>query len=133
MKKLTEFFEKSRMVIFVLLGVVLISMTMKTQVIVLSYGEEYSLRLEYTLYGYCIRASAGLKATEPAISNEVYIGNSINQSVLKAVRQLELLGGEGNTVGVFVSGYPRNTEKLEQQIVALLTENGKNAQALART
>lgn len=122
--------ENWRIILIVVLGILLISCTLKTQAVVVSYGDDYSVRLEYTIYGYCIRASAGLKAAEPAISGEVYIGNSINTSVLKAVKQMQTLGGEGLEAGVFSSGYPRNNGKLEASIVEMLKENGINAKVL---
>lgn len=132
MKSIKEFLEKRRMVIIVLLGILLISLTLKTQAVIITYGGDYSVRLEYTLYGYCIRASAGLKAAEPAISGEIYIGNSIDASVLKAVKQMEKLGGNGLEVGVFTSGYPRNNQKLETSIIEMLKENGFSAKPLGQ-
>ena len=125
-----KIFENWRIILIIVMGILLISFTLKTQAVVISYGDDYSVRLEYTIYGFCIRASAGLKAAEPAISGEVYIGNSINTSVLKAVRQMEKLGGEGLEAGVFASGYPRNNSKLEAAIVRMLNENGIKAKVL---
>ena len=128
---MSEFFERKKYLLFGLLGALLITMTLKTQVVILTYGEEYSMRMEYTLYGYCIRASAGLKATEPAVQNEVYIGNSVESSVMKAVRQMEHSNGEKDTVGIMVTGYPRNTEKLEAQLIQIIEESGRTAQSLS--
>lgn len=127
---MSDFFERKKYLLFGLLGALLITMTLKTQVVILTYSDEYSMRMEYTLYGYCIRASVGLEATEPAVQNEVYIGNSIESSVMKAIRQMELLNGEKDTVGVMVTGYPRNTEKLEAQLIKIIEESGRTAQAL---
>lgn len=130
MSKVKEFVNNKKYIILCFIGVVLISMTLKTQVIVLTYGENYSLRMEYTLYGYCIRVSAGLKETEPAVSGAMYVGNSIDTSVLKAVEQMEKLTDEKQEVGIFVSGYPRNNEKLEQHLKTILEETGRSVSAL---
>ncbi len=130
MNKIRDFVNDKKYIIICIIGVVLISMTLKTQVIVLSYGDKYSLRMEYTLYGYCIRVSAGLKETEPAVSGAMYIGNSIDTSVIKAVEQMEKLTDEKYEVGVFVSGYPRNNQKLEQHLKTLLEETGRNVAVL---
>lgn len=130
MNKIIEFFESKRYFIYGILGALLISMTFKSQIIILSYTDNYSLRMEYTVYGYCIRASAALKATEPAVYNEMYFFNSLEDSILKASKQLQKLGGEGDTVKVMSTGFPRDNEKLEQKIISFLQENGINAEVL---
>ncbi len=130
MKKILSFFDSRRYIVYIALGVLLLSMTFKSQVVILSYGDEYSLRMEYTVYGYCIRASAGLKATEPAVYNEVYVGNSMSTSILKAVSQLEKLGGEGGTVRIMTTGFPKNNDKLELEIQKLLVDSGRNAEII---
>lgn len=131
MKKVWDFILGKKYLIYVVFGALLISMSFKSQIIILSYGDEYSLRMEYTVYGYCIRASAALKAAEPAVYNEMYLGGSIKSTVLKAVEQLEKLGGEGTTVKIMSYGFPRNNEKLELQLIEFLKENGKSAEVLS--
>ena len=130
MKKIWEFISSKKYFIYAILGVILLSMTFKAQIIILSYDDQYSLRMEYTVYGYCIRASAALKATEPAIKNEIYVCDSIDKSVLKAVAQLEELGGEGKTIKLMSTGFPKNNDKLEEHLIELLNNNGKKAELL---
>ncbi len=130
MNRFLEFVDSKKYLLFGLLGALLISMTLKTQVVILTYGDDYSMRMEYTLYGYCVRASAALKATEPAVQNEIYFGNSFETSVMKAVRQMENLNGEKDTVGIMVTGYPRNTEKLELQLKDVIEQSGREVEIL---
>lgn len=116
MSKISDWLSEHKILLFGALGVLLITMTMKTQVVILAYGNDYALRMEYTVYGYCIRASASKKAADPAIQNEIYIGNSVESSVLKAVRQLEKLDDEKQVVKLMSTGIPKNNDKLELQL-----------------
>ena len=117
--------------IYIILAILLLTMTFKSQIIILSYGEDYSMRLEYTVYGYCIRASAALKATEPAVYNEVYIGNSFKSSILKAVEQMEKLDGDEQTVRIMSHGFPKNNQKLELEIKQYLEETGRKVEIIS--
>lgn len=122
-----NFFDKlgdKKILIFGIIGALLISMTLKTQVVILTYGEDYALRMEYSVYGTCVRASASLKAAEPAIQNEIYYGNSINDSVLKAVKQLEKLDSDEKNVRLMSTGIPRNNEKVETSLKDMLESEG---------
>ena len=130
MSKFGEFIESKKYLLLGILGALLISMTLKTQAVVLTYGDNYSLKMEYTVYGFCIRASAALKETEPAVSGAVYIGSSIDASINKAVEQLEKLTDEKHEIGLFASGYPRNNEKLEQHLKTMLEESGRTVKLL---
>lgn len=131
MKKVWDFFADKKYIVYAILGVILISMTFKAQIIIISYDNDYSMRMEYTVYGYCIRASAALKSTEKAVSNEVYIGDSIDKSVLKAVEQMEKLGGEGKTVKIMSTGFPKNNDKLEARLVEIVQNSGRKAEVLS--
>lgn len=130
MSKFTDFLNDKKYLFLGILGALLISMTLKTQVVILTYGDNYSLRMEYTIYGYCIRASAALKETEPAVSGAMYIGNSMDASILKAVEQMEKLTEEKCEVGIFSSGYPRNNDKIEQHLKTILEESGRTVKLL---
>ena len=130
MSKFADFINDKKYLFFGIIGALLISMTLKTQTVVLTYGDDYSLRMEYTLYGYCVRASAAMKKAEPAVSGTLYFGNSIDTSVLKAVEQLEKLAEEKCDVGIFVSGYTRDNEKLEQHLKTVLEETDRTVKIL---
>lgn len=127
MKKVLDFIVDKKLLFIGILCALLISMTIKTQVVIVTYGDDYTLKLEYTVYGYCVRASAARKATEPAVYNEMYFGNSIDNSVLKAVKQMEILADEKQNVGIQAMGVPKNTDKLEEHLISLLTEKGYSA------
>ena len=133
MNKVFEFLNNKKYIIMGILGALLISMTLKTQVVVVTYGDEYSLRMEYTLYGYCIRASAAKKAAEPAVYNATYIGNSIDLSIEKAVAELKKIPDDGKerNVGIMVSGYPRSNAKLEQHLKEILEDSGNTVEILS--
>lgn len=130
MSKIRDFIITKRYLIIGILAAVLLSMTLKTQVVILTYGDDYSVRMEYTLYGYCIRASAALKAAEPAIYSETYIGNSIDKSVLKVAGQMEKLTSEKLEFRVLAMGYPKNTDKLEAHLKELIEQSGRKAEIL---
>ena len=130
MNKFKDFLGDKKYLLAGILGVLLLSMTLKTQAVIITYGDDYSLRMEYTLYGYCIRASAAKKATEPAVSGEIYIGGSIDSTVQKAVAQMEKLSDEKLEVGIMASGYPRNNDKLEQHLKTVLEESGRSVKII---
>ncbi len=130
MNKFWNFLSEKRYFVMVVLCIVLIVLTLKTQVLVVKYGDDYAMRMEYTMFGYCIRASASLKATEPAIQNEVYLGDSINSSILKAVEQMKLLSENEQVVGIMSSGFPKNNDKLEQSVKQYLESNDYEVEIL---
>ncbi len=130
MNKFTNFLSEKKYLIMVFISILLILLTLKTQVVVVKYGDDYAMRMEYTMLGYCIRASASLKATEPAVQNAMYIGGSINSTILKAVEQMEMLSENEQTVGIISSGYPRNNEKIEKSLEEFLKSNGYKVEIL---
>lgn len=130
MNKVWNFLAEKKYIIMAVVCVALFSLTMKTQVIILKYGDDYAMRMEYSLYGYCVRASASLKATEPAVQNAVYFWGGIDDTVTKAVEQMEILAEGKQTVGVMSSGYPRNNGKLEERVEKLLEQAGYDVEIL---
>jgi len=130
MNKFSDFLSEKKYFIMVIICIILLLLTLKTQVVVVKYGDDYAMRMEYTMLGYCIRASASLKATEPAIQNAVYIGGSINETVLEAVEQMKLLSDTPQTVGILSSGYPRNNDKIEVSVKEYLEQNGHQVEIL---
>jgi len=130
MKKLFDLISEKKYFIMVILSIILIVLTLKTQVVIVKYGDNYAMRMEYTMLGKCIRASASLKATEPAVQRAVYIGGSFNETILEAVKQMRDLSGTEQTVGIMSSGYPRDNERLEQSIKEHLESNGHKVEIL---
>ncbi len=130
MNRVFKFLADKKYYLIAIFAVLIILVTLKTQAVVVTYGEKYSMRLEYTLFGSCIRASAALKETEPAVYNAVYIGGSIDGSVLKAVEQMEKLTDEKCEVGIFASGYPRSNDKLENHLKEIIEQSGRKAKIL---
>ncbi len=132
MSKILDFFAEKRMIIMVAIGILLFTFSFGTQSVIISYGEnnDYALRLEYTLYGTCANARATLKQTEPAIQNEMYIFDSIDESTLKAVKQMELLAEEKQVVKIMAMGFPKNNAKLELSIKSMLEGHGYTVEIL---
>ncbi len=130
MNKVWDFLADKKYIIMAILGVLILAMTFKSQVVVVKYGDNYAMRLEHTVFGYCIRASASLKETEPAVQNEIYIGNSFNVAAQKAVKQMSLLSDSEQTVEIMVSGFPKNSQKLEKQIQSHLESLGYNVEII---
>ena len=130
MKKIIEFLRAKKIIIIAILGAILITMTLKTQSVIIAYGDDLSLRMDFTLYGYCISGMATMSAAQPAIENALYIGGSFEKTVLKAVGELEKISGSGKTVRINTYGYPRNNTKLTEKLVNIVKENGRNAEIL---
>ena len=129
--KIFEFINEKKYIIIGILCAVFISLTMKTQNVIITYGDsdldkdrEFSMQLEYSLFGYCVRASNTLKAAEPAVSGELYFGGSIDDTVKKAVKQLSLLTEEEYVVGITTLGFPKNNEKLQKDLKEMLVKEG---------
>ena len=130
MNKILCFISEKKYFFIAALCLLLFSMTMKTQVVILKYSNDYSMRMEYSIYGYCVRASAALKATEPAVQNVVYFGKDMKSTVTEAVNQMKILAGEENEVGLMTSGYPRNNNKLEKELKKHLENKGYDVEIL---
>jgi len=130
MNKVLAFISDKKYLFMAILCVLLFSFTMKTQVVILKYGDDYSMRMEYSLYGYCVRASAALKATEPAVHNTVYFWKGMKSSVGEAVSQMEQLADTKQKVGLMTSGYPKNNQKLEKELQKYLSEMGYEVEIL---
>ncbi len=130
MKKILTFISSKKYLIMGVLGAVLLALTLKTQVIIIKYGNNYSMRMEYSVFGYCLRASAALKATEPAVQGAIYVGGSIDSTVQQAVKQMSLIDNTKQTVGIMSSGYPKNNDELEQHLKKILENNGETVEIL---
>ena len=130
MKKIWFFLTEKKYLVFAFICVIFLALTMKTQVVILKYGDKYAMRMEYSIFGSCVRASAPLKSTEPAVYNAVYFWGSIDGTVSEAVDQMSKLSENKETVGIMVTGYPRNTEKLENHLKNLLEKDGYKVEIL---
>lgn len=127
MKQVFKMFEGKRYLIYIVLGVLLFTMVFNTQFVILSYGD-CTIHMEYTLYGYCIGVSVTEGDAESVVYNEVYIGNSYSKAVSKAVTQLEALSDTKEVVKLKVMGFPRNNEKLENNLKQFLEETGRTVE-----
>ena len=56
---------------------------------------------------------------------------NLEESILKAVEQMEKLDGEEQTVRIMSHGFPRNNEKLELEIKGFLEESGRKVEIIA--
>lgn len=130
MKRVWSFLIEKKYLVFGVVCVIFLALTMKTQVVILKYGDKYAMRMEYSIFGSCVRASAALKATEPAVYNAVYFWGSIDGTVSEAVDQMSKLNDNPETVGIMVTGYPRNSEKLENHLKKLLENEGYKVEIL---
>mgnify|MGYP006898689719 CR=1 FL=1 len=72
MNKILCFISEKKYFFIAALCLLLFSMTMKTQVVILKYSNDYSMRMEYSIYGYCVRASAALKAAARAYQRSLF-------------------------------------------------------------
>ena len=120
--------DSKRYIIFIIIGLLVFSFAFKSQVVIISYNDDYALRVEFNVFGFCTRVSASLKAAEPVVYNDFYFGGSIKNTISKVATQLENLAGEGGTFKLKVTGFPRNCDKLEDSIKLALEETGRNVQ-----
>ncbi len=130
MKKVLEFLRAKKIIIIAIVGAILITMTLKTQSVIIAYGDDLSLRMDFTLYGYCISGMATMSAAQPAIESTLYIGGSFEKTVLKAVGELEKISGSGKVVRISTYGYPRNNTNLTNNLVQAVIDSGRNAEIL---
>lgn len=117
-------------VIMVWLGVILIVLTLKTQTIILTDvdDQQYTVELQYSVFGYCVSAVPMTDDAQAIAADHMFLFGGTDNTVLKAASWIS--EKTDSDISVYVSGYPRNTDKLTAHIVQLLSEAGITAQEL---
>ena len=109
-------------VLMVFAGIILIIMSLKTQTVLItdSKSEQYTVELQYSVFGYCVSAVPMTEQAQPIAADHMFLMGSIDSTVQKAASWIYEKTGEG--VSVYVSGYPRNNDKLTEHIFELLEQ-----------
>lgn len=111
-------------------GVLLIVLSMKTQTVLITDAEnqEYTIQLQYSVFGYCVTAAPMTKSAQPIAADYMFLLDSTDESVTKAAEWIAQKTGGG--VEVYVNGYPRNSDKLTAHLVGMLEEQGIQAKKM---
>lgn len=116
--------------IMVVVGVILIALTLKTQTIILTDAgsRQYTVELQYSLFGYCVSAVPMTDEAQAIAADHMFLFGGADATVLKAANWIsEKTDGD---ILVYASGYPRNTDQLTAHVVEILSDAGITAQQL---
>ena len=118
-------------VLLVIGGVLLIVLSMKTQTVLITDAEnqEYTIQLQYSVFGYCVTAAPMTDPAQPIAADYMFLLDSTDESVTKAAGWIAEKTGGG--VEVYVSGYPRNSDKLTAPLVDMLEQQGIQAKKMS--
>lgn len=130
-----SFFGWIKKHIYVLLvfgGILLIVLSLKTQtVLITDQSEKHTVQLEYTMFGYCVSAVPMNNDTRNISTEHMFFLGGMDQTVYTAGQWIyENSGKKG--IKVYVSGYPRNNQKLYERFHAAFEKAGINAEELSR-
>ena len=118
--KIGKFFAKNTVALCVIIGILLMSMTVRTHSIFVKYYE-YSVRIDFSIYGYSIRAVPQLDNSQDIVKETVLVGKSHKQAVIDASRTILKKYNNGwSWIRVKVTGYSFNNTKLEEDLVKAL-------------
>ncbi len=130
MTKVINWIREHSIVLLISAGVLLLVLTLKTQSVLLtdSKNQEYTLELQYSVFGYCVSAHPMTDAAKPVAAEYIFIMGGIDETVQKAASWIakETDGG----VEIYVHGYPRSNEKLTGHLCQMLQEKGISAKEL---
>ncbi len=123
-KKITEWVKKHVHLLLVFGGILLIVVSMKTQTILITDAakQEYTVQLQYSVFGYCVSAAPMTDAARPVAENYIFLLDGIEESVDKAAGWIAK--ESGSDLEIFVNGYPRNTDKLTTYLIDRLEKQG---------
>ena len=129
-----EFFERNKMLLIGMIGVVLLISFFPVQNVLLHYetGEEqYVVRLNCTAFGMCMRLAPGSKNTGNIVLMDTFTFINRTKSVSRAADALaELAQTKDGTFQLQVSGAVLNNEQVEADLIAQLVSMGYKAEIL---
>lgn len=125
--KLWQWIKEHTYMLLVFAGVILILCTLKTQTILITdaKNQEYTVELQYSMFGYCVSAVPMNEAAQPIAADHMFLLDSMDEGVGKAAGWIAEKTGGG--VELYVSGYPRNNEKLLSHLIKALKQHGIDA------
>ena len=134
MKKIISWIKEHIYVLMVFAGMLFIILSLKTQTILITdtKSEQYTIELQYSVFGYCVSAVPMTKEAQPIAADHMFLLGSIDNTVGKAASWIHEKTGDG--VSVFINGYPQNKDKLFSRICDILQAQGiETAELSARS
>ncbi len=132
---LQGFLKENKMLLLCMVGLILLISFFNVQNVILSYeaedGEQYVIRMDYTVFDFCMRCAPGSKNTGNIVTMESFTFNSKKASIVKAVEAMqELSGSENGTVRLQVNGLLPNNDQSTAELVEYLNSLGYHAAAV---
>ncbi|MBR5783263.1 MAG: hypothetical protein IKY33_03450 [Clostridia bacterium] len=127
MKNIFSWLKKHIYVLMIFIGVLFIVLSLKTQTVLITdtESEQYTIELQYSVFGYCVSAVPMTTQAQPIAADYIFLLDGVDESVTKTASWIYEKTGDG--VSVYVSGYPRNNTKLLEHIQRLLAEQNIEA------
>ncbi len=126
-RKLWQWVLNHTQILLIILGAALILCTLKTQTILITdaKSQQYTVELQYSLFGYCVSAIPMNEAAQPIAADHMFLLDGIDESVDKAAGWIAEKTDGG--VEIYVSGYPRNNDKLLSHLIDHLKQQDIDA------
>ncbi len=122
-------FKKILMPILIVVGILLLVMTLKTQSVILSDGELVKVRMDYSVMGLCMRLIPMTDEAQAIASADVFIMDSIENTTEKAAKFM-IENNKDATLELYVSGFPRNNDVLTDTLIERLAKMGITAKKI---
>ena len=128
--KVISWIREHGILFLIIAGILLLVMTLKTQTVLLTdeKNQEYTVELQYSVFGYCVSAHPMTDAAKPVAAEYIFVLGGIDDTVQKAASWIAKESGGG--VEVFVTGYPKGKESLTEHLCQVLNDNGISAKEL---
>lgn len=115
--KIKDWIIKHVHLLLVIGGILLIVLSLKTQTILITdmKSEEYTIELQYSVFGYCVSAIPMTESAQPIAADHMFLLDGIDESVEKAASWIAEKTEGG--VEIYVHGYPRNSKRLLTHLI----------------
>lgn len=132
MIKVMNWIREHSVPLLITAGIILLVLTLKTQTVLLtdSTNREYTVELQYSLFGYCVSVHPMTEESKPVAAEHMYVLSGIDETVHKAAQWISQKTEGG--VEVYVSGYPRGKDALTEHLCQMLQDMGISAKELKR-
>lgn len=115
--------------LLIVVGILLLLLTLKTQSVILSDGDSIKVRLDYSVLGLCMRLAPMTDEAHAIASADVFIMDSIENTTEKAAKYM-VAKNPGATIEMHISGFPRDNEKLAEKMIQRLEKIGITAKII---
>lgn len=124
-----NFFERNKMLLFCILGVILLIGTMSARNVVLAYqvegGEQYAVKLDYSIFGMCLRCYPGSQNSNDITEKAIFFGAGREKTVIRAAEGLmEIAGTESGTFRLATNGILPNNDEVTEEMIQKLQDLG---------